>query len=72
MFSELSYEPDITIQNTLIVKNDLNKILKDFVPPPTFFSFWFQELGIVQISDPENWSKSREGIISSEQEFLKK
>ena len=32
------------VQNTLIVKNGWNKILKGFIP---LFFFWFQELEIV-------------------------
>ena len=40
LFSKLSYESDITIQNTLIVKNGWNKILKGFIPP--FFPFGFR------------------------------
>ena len=38
-FSKLSYELNITIQNSLVVDNGWNKIFKGFILP--VFSFWF-------------------------------
>ena len=39
LFSKLSYELNITIQNSLVVDNGWNKIFKGFILP--VFSFWF-------------------------------
>ena len=69
LFSKLSYESDITVQNTLIIKNGWNKVLKGFIP----LFFFLLVSGIrdsLDKSSRECWSKGIEGVISSGQKFL--